>query len=107
MTFFEAQKIIKNRQTKKIKNNTYLVKIDEDTIGVRLHDTIIIKIHRNGAYTLNSNGWRTITTKQRINEYCPVHVHQKRFRWYVGTEEHPFFDGIIVKQIGDLEVILK
>lgn len=107
MTFDDAKKIIKNRQTKKIKNNTYLVKIDEETIGVKLHATIVVKIHKNGAYTLNSDGWQTVTTKQRINEYCPIQVYQKRFRWYVGTEEHPFFDGIVVKEIGGLEVILQ
>lgn len=107
MTFLEAQKIIKNRQSKKIKNNTYLIKINDDSIGVKLHNTIVVTIHKNGSYTLNTNGWRTVTTKQRINQYCPIGVYQRKNRWYVGTESHPFFDGMIVKKIGDLEVVLK
>lgn len=84
------------RSTKKLKNNTYLVRISPDSIGVQLHNTIVVTIHSDGTYTLNSGGWQTVTTKQRINEYCPVRVNQRKFQWYVGDEDIPFKDGIRV-----------
>ena len=84
------------RPTKKLKNNTYLVRINPETIGVQLHSTIVVKIHSDGTYTLNSGGWRSVTTKGRINEYCPVKVYQRKYRWYVGDEELPFEDGMKV-----------
>jgi hypothetical protein len=86
----------KNRPTKKLGNNTYLVRIDSETIGVKLHNTIVVTIHQDGTYTLDSGGWQTVTTKQRINEYCPVRVNQRKHQWYVGDEDIPFKDGIRV-----------
>ena len=86
----------RKRPTKKLKNNTYLVRLDSETIGVQLHQTIVVKIHNDGTYTLNSGGWQTVTTKQRINEYSPVRVNQRKYQWYVGDEEIPFKDGIRV-----------
>jgi hypothetical protein len=84
------------RATKKLGNNTHLVRINSDSIGVRLHNTVVVTIHSDGTYTLNSGGWQTVTTKNRINEYCPVRVHQRRHQWYVGDEDIPFKDGIRV-----------
>jgi hypothetical protein len=93
-----------NRPTKKLKNNTYLTRIDSETIGVQLHNTIVVTIHSDGTYTLNSGGWQTVTTKQRINEYCPVRVSQRKHQWYVGDEEMPFKDGMRVTVKHGLEV---
>jgi hypothetical protein len=44
---------------------------------------------------LNSGGWRTSTTKDRINKYSPVKVYQRKYEWYLqdGTE---FEDNILV-----------
>lgn len=84
------------RSTKKLGNNTYLVRIDAESIGVQLHNTVVVTIHKDGTYTLNSGGWRTVTTKNRINEYCPVRVNQRKYEWYVGDEDIPFKDGIRV-----------
>ena len=97
MDFQTATATIKNRETKKVGNNTYLVRISPETIGVRLHNTIVVEIHADGSYTLNSGGWRTVTTKARMNEFCPVKVGQKRYDWFVGEE--PFRDGIKVKVV--------
>ena len=100
MDYATASATIKNRETKKVGNNTYLIRIDPETIGVKLHNTIVVKIHKNGTYTLNSGGWRTVTTKSRINEFCPVKVVQKKYEWFVGDEL--FYDGIKVKVVNNV-----
>lgn len=96
MDFQTATATLKNRESKKVGNNTYLVRITPETIGVRLHNTVVVRIHSDGTYTLDSGGWRTVTTKARINKYSPVRISQRKHEWYVGDEEIPFHDGIRV-----------
>ena len=96
MDFSTATATLKNRESKKVGNNTYLVRVSPDAIGVRLHNTVVVTIHSNGTYTLNSGGWRTVTTKDRINAYSPVRVNQRKYEWFVGDEDVPFYDGIVV-----------
>lgn len=102
MDFQTATATLKNRESKKVGNNTYLVRISPETIGVRLHNTVVVRIHSDGTYTLNSGGWRTVTTKARINEFCPVRVSQKNYDWFVSGE--PFHDGIRVRVINGVEL---
>ena len=82
------------RDSKKVGNNTYLIRLGSD-IGVRLHNTVVVTIHNDGTYTLNSGGWQTVTTKDRINQFSPVRVYQSKHVWYVGEGE-PFYDGMKV-----------
>ena len=90
---------------KPIANNTILVKVDDSTFGVRLYSTYVVLIHKDGTYTLDSGGYKKKTTKERINEFSPVYVHQKDYNWFVG-EEH-FFNGMKLKknENGEWEVV--
>lgn len=97
MDFSTASATLKKRESKKVGNNTYLVRISPETIGVKLHNTFVVEIHSDGTYTLNSGGWRTVTTKDRINNYSPVGISQRKYEWFVGDENVPFYDGIRVK----------
>jgi hypothetical protein len=89
----------RNKYSKPLGNNTKLVKVDDDTFAVKLHHTNVVLIHRDGTYTLNSGGWRTVTTKDRINGYSPARVWQKAHVWYVNGGDR-FFDGIRVNSAG-------
>lgn len=91
----------RNRDSRKLENNTYLIRIDDKTIGVRLHNTHVVKFHKDGRIILNTGGWRTVTTKDRINGYAPVSVFQRKYEWYVafGHDWHnavEFEDGMDV-----------
>ena len=86
-TFLNAQNILNKRTSRKIDNNTY-ARIEDDTIYIRLHNTDIITIARDGSVTLNSSGWRTSTTKDRLNSYLtklnlPACISQERGQWYL------------------------
>jgi len=94
LTFAECELMTK----RKLRGNTYLECLNMDTFGIRFHKTIIVRIHRDGTYTLNSGGWRTVTTKWRINGYSPARVTQMNFEWYCGR--YVFFDGIKVDSDG-------
>lgn len=76
--------------------NTRIVYVNEDTYAIQYHQTKVVLIHRDGTYTLNSGGYRTPTTKKRINDYSPVKVFQKKHEWYIG-EGKPFIDYMKVR----------
>jgi hypothetical protein len=88
-------------KVKKIANNTYDVIYSENKHAIRLHDTDIITFD-NGKIILNSGGWKTHTTKSRINQYLPrgVYVSQKDFEWFVNDSRDntvkPFENGMTI-----------
>jgi hypothetical protein len=99
LTFKDGLAVLGKRDQKKLANNTYLVRVDDDTLGVRLHNTIVVYIHKSGNYSLDTGGWRTVTTKDRINSYSPARVHQVNNIWYVG--DHGIYaDGVTVDKTG-------
>lgn len=104
MTFQEAARLLGNRISKKVAYNTVLQRIDANTIGVKLHKTYVVHIHANGTYTLASGGYRTATTKKRINRFSPACLFQKDFEWYCGSGRrlYTFFDGIRVDSAGNV-----
>ncbi len=109
MTYREAVEKLKGKTQRKIGNNTWL--IDRGgSIAVKLHQTDVVTFYPCGSVKLDSGGWRTVTTKARINEYAEeVRVYQKKHQWYVATKliglpgydwDNPieYYDGIITKQ---------
>jgi len=56
---------------------------------VRLHSTDIVDVDtKDNTITLNTGGWNTVTTKERMNAVLravnsPYHVYQRDFQWYV------------------------
>ena len=101
MTHAEAVTMVRgksNANRRKVGNNTYAEILSDDTVAIKLHSTYVVKINPNGTYTLNSGGWQTSTTKDRINQYSPVRVYQRKFEWYISLngKEYPFMDGMVV-----------
>ena len=109
LKYKEAQKIFATAKDpekgKPLQNNTRLFKRGED-FAVRLHETDVVTIHPDGTYTLNTGGWETVTTKDRINAYAPGHVCSDRgILYYVSKtrkEAVLFKDGMKVRANGAL-----
>lgn len=103
LSYADALATLRGRGSRRIAPNTCLELHGNLDIGVRLHETTIITIHANGNYTLNSGGYRTATTKQRINALSPAFVGQQRGQWWVGRRcPVAFTDGIVVNGLGDV-----
>lgn len=51
---------------------------------------------------LDNCGYQTMTTKERINRYCPFRVFQENFKWYVNYkgETIPFENGMVLDYLG-------
>jgi hypothetical protein len=97
-------------RSKFLKRNTVEYFTDRGQRIVRLHDTDIVTFPNPDNpywFILNSGGWRTPTTKDRINAVLPqgVCIYQDRGIWYVriglwdsnSGKTIPFFDGIEIR----------
>jgi len=65
-----------------VARNTRLFKRG-DNYAIQLHDTDVVTFHPEGTVTLNSGGWRTVTTKDRINGFSPASLTQDQGIWYL------------------------
>jgi hypothetical protein len=73
------------RTSRKVANNTYVERLAEDIIVVRLHDTAIVSYFPDGSIMLRAGGWYTQTTAERINGHTPqdLRLNSDRGRWVV------------------------
>ncbi len=95
LTYNECLNLMTKKDRKKLQNNTYLQKfIDSEGIpafSIVLHRTSVVNIYKNGDYELYTGGWYTSTTKNRINEYSPARIFQKKGEWYLS-------DGVLFEE---------
>jgi hypothetical protein len=84
--YAEAISVLNGRTRRKVANNTY-IEIDSFTgdIGIRLHATQVVVFKIDGSIILNSRGWRTVTTKDRMNNYTPkgINISSTKGTWFV------------------------
>lgn len=94
----------RNQQRRKLANNTYAERREADAIAIRLHDTDILTFRPDGSVICNTGGWKTHTTKDRLNEYLPVRIWQKAGRWFLGENGKTveFADGMIIHADGTI-----
>jgi len=98
MTHAEAVSMVRgktNRDTRKVCNNTYAEILPDGSVGIMLHSTYVVKIHPDNSATLNTGGWYSSTTKDRMNKYSPVRVYQRKGQWYLESGEE-YEDGVTV-----------
>lgn len=89
--------LLGNRPSRKLDNHTYC-KRRENYIAILLHSTDIIKYYPDGTVIVHTGGWRTITTKDRINKYSPLEIYQANKIWYIkGEVDSLFYDGIVLR----------
>ena len=84
----DAVLVGRNAKQKKLANNTYAIRdaIEPGTISIKLHGTYIVTFHAGGRIVLNSGGWKTVTTKARLNEFTPFGISQRNGIWYVSRQ---------------------
>lgn len=97
-SYADAERFLGNKTDRPIGSGraTRLQRRDDETIALKLHATDVVTYHKSGRVTLNSGGWRTATTKARMNEFSPLRVSQDKGSWYVygGGGVVPYAEGI-------------
>mgnify|MGYP005825807367 FL=1 len=97
-TYQEATDRLGTRDSRKVGNNTYLVRRG-DNIALRLHRTDVVTFQPDNSVVLDSGGWLTVTTKNRMNEV--VRVYSEKGKWY--AEGIPYADGMVIHADGSTE----
>jgi hypothetical protein len=98
-----AQLAGRNAQRCKLANNTYAERRGE-AIAIRLHATDILTFNPDGSIVANTGGWKTLTTKDRFNQFLPVRIWQKAGRWFLGDNGKTveFADGLTIQADGSI-----
>jgi hypothetical protein len=93
-----------------IDNNTVEYIREDGTTVIRLHLTDIVQFLPSGHIVLNSGGWRTPTTKARMNDHLSHwHIWQERGVWFVGPysavngieSRYLYHDGMVIDPDGE------
>lgn len=82
-----ANRYMQTSKTDYLCNNTRLTRLSDDAIGLQLHGHTIVVYHANGDTTLDSCGYRTSTTKDRLNRFTLFTVYQKNWNWFIVTRQ--------------------
>lgn len=99
-----------NRDYRTCGNNTGVLRQSDGSIAVVLHRTPVVTFHRDGTARLTTGGWRSVTTKERLNRVLRPHgfnVYAKRGEWRLSVPESyglsplagqdiDFYDGMTV-----------
>ena len=99
--FLDAGKTEESRHRRKLEYETYIQLKANGDICITLWCTEVVTYRPDGSCVLNSGGWRTPTTKDRINRYGPVGVWQDRGVWYLPGSV-VFEDGITIGPRGGI-----
>jgi len=87
------------------KTATSWVQYKDGSVGVKYHNTVVIRKYVDGSVVLNSGGWQTRTTKERINTDLHLgHIQQANNEWFYvfGEKRIRFFDGMRIDKNGDV-----
>lgn len=104
-SYSQALEMMKGKDSKSIPSirSTSLNRIGENKIAMYYHDTPVAIYHQNGNIELFSGGYKTRTTKERMNQalrHKSVKVYQYKYEWYLhsfdGNVIQPFSDGMII-----------
>ena len=87
----------------KIGKTATTIRIENGYTYVKYHNTDVVKFNER-KIILNSGGWLTKTTKNRMNQISNVYdfgyyVYQKNYKWFIDFkgETLEFIDGITLK----------
>ena len=98
----------RSKVNRPIENNTRVVRLNDDRIGIRLHDTDVVVFDKDGSVTLDSGGWLTVTTKDRMNRYLGDRgrIGSDRGVWFIYDRSWEkrirYFDGIRIAADGTI-----
>jgi len=80
--YFEAERG-RDRRRKKRCNNTWVYIVDPDTVAVKYHYTDICTYKRDGTVIVDTGGWWTVTTRERLNAFSPYYIWQYQNEWFI------------------------
>jgi cytochrome c biogenesis protein ResB len=112
LSFDGLMRFLNGRDEKRLGHNTSVLKTQDwrsnlDAVAVKYHNTNILTVNSVGIVTINTNGWETNTTKDRLNQFlrCKgMYIYQKKYKWYITSDfgTLPYVDGMQIFPDGKL-----
>lgn len=97
-TYEELNAILqgRNHSKKKLANNTYAIRRELGAIAIQLHETDVLTFMPDKSVVVTSGGWKTVTTKDRINTYLPsgYRIFQSGGVWYWAKPQQDGFQDV-------------
>lgn len=102
-----APETIQPKRCRIFDHNTLRYTLTDGTECFQLHDTVIVRKYPTGKIGLNTSGWLTVTTKDRINKILDLlgskwGIYQERSLWFLsnrnGSNPIPYYDGQIINE---------
>ena len=69
----------------------------------KLHDTVILTVHKRGGFRVNTGGWNTPTTRDRLNKFLPSGHHVSTTKGIISLNGTPFHETITVGPRGAIK----
>ncbi len=101
-----ALSLLNGRKTRKLASNTYARTLENGAVAVKLHATDILTFNPDGTVTVNSGGYKSNTTKARVNALLPSgfpRLYQSKgvWNWAAPYREGKPFATVSTYQDGD------
>lgn len=88
-SYQDAKNYLQGKKERPLAHNTRIeidsLDLGHEVITIKYHGNAIVNFFPDGTMTLNSCGWFTSTTKDRINWFLPdgFRIYQKQYAWYL------------------------
>jgi len=89
----KSKKVSDQERQIKVSPNTNLI-LSREEMNVRCvyHGSDVVTWNSDGTAELDHHGWKTVTTKRRMNQ-CGFNVYQSKHEWYITTRAGTFAWG--------------
>lgn len=114
LSYGGLRRFLDGREERKLGHNTWVEKVsdygsNEVSYAVKYHRTNILTINSEDIVKLNTGGWETVTTKDRLNQFLRcrnIYISQKKHVWYISTRygTYEYKDGMLVLPDGQVQI---
>jgi len=114
-SYQDAKEYLQGKKSRPYAHNTRItidsLDLGHEVITVTYHDNPIVNFYPDGVASFSSCGWKTPTTKERINWFLPdgFSLYQEKSVWHVvkhGTSynyiNYVFADGLAIDKFGNV-----
>jgi hypothetical protein len=95
LTYQSALDKLGNRTKVKLGGSIYLEKREDDAVAVKLYSTDIITWQKNGHIILDSGGYKTVTTADRLQSFLSYNIIRRSSisgTWYLSDCTKKFYE---------------
>src|SRR5688572_19351162 len=111
-SYQDAKQYLGNKKERPYANNTRIeidsLNLGHEVITVKYHGNPVVNFYPDGTSSFSSCGWKTPTTKERINWFLPdgFSLYQSKSIWhienYATNESWLFADGLAIDKHGNV-----